>query len=174
MARRLTPSTRRRSRKTKREAAKARPGNILSASPNAAVAAAFKAGNPTPPEAAVARTSEVAPAAPAEIATRPAESLAHTAVDQAALRGSPPVTPTEPLPARMLNEFVYCPRLFYYEFVEGVFVHNADTTRGAAIHARVDSGSGAMPPAETGESDPNEPEVIHSRSVSLGAQIGSE
>ena len=23
------------------------------------------------------------------------------------------------LPARMLNEFVYCPRLFYYEWVEG-------------------------------------------------------
>jgi hypothetical protein len=32
-------------------------------------------------------------------------------------------------PARMLNEFVYCPRLFYYEFVEGVSVHNADTLR---------------------------------------------
>jgi CRISPR-associated protein Cas1 len=54
------------------------------------------------------------------------------------------------LPARMLNEFVYCPRLFYYEFVEGVFVHNADTLRGAAIHTRVDSRSGAMPPAEGG------------------------
>ena len=26
------------------------------------------------------------------------------------------------LSARMLNEFVYCPRLFYYEHVEGVFV----------------------------------------------------
>jgi len=23
------------------------------------------------------------------------------------------------LPARMVNEFVYCPRLFYYEWVEG-------------------------------------------------------
>ena len=33
----------------------------------------------------------------------------------------------DPLPARMLNEFVYCPRLFYYEYVEGVFVDNADT-----------------------------------------------
>ena len=32
----------------------------------------------------------------------------------------------EPLPVRMLNEFVYCPRLFYYEHVEGVFLHNAD------------------------------------------------
>lgn len=49
------------------------------------------------------------------------------------------------LPARMLNEFVYCPRLFFYEHVEGVFVHNADTLRGAAQHTRVDAGSGAMP-----------------------------
>ena len=45
----------------------------------------------------------------------------------------------------MLNKFVYCPRLFYYEHVEGVFVHNADTTRGAAAHERVDSGSGSLP-----------------------------
>ena len=51
------------------------------------------------------------------------------------------------LSARMLNEFVYCPRLFYYEYVEGIFVHNADTLRGAQIHRRVDSGSGKMPPA---------------------------
>jgi hypothetical protein len=40
----------------------------------------------------------------------------------------------------MLNEFVYCPRLFYYEFVEGVFVESADTLRGAAVHSRVDGG----------------------------------
>jgi CRISPR-associated protein Cas1 len=83
----------------------------------------------------------------------------------------------EPLPARMLNEFVYCPRLFYYEFVEGVFVHNADTMRGAAIHTRVDSGSGEMPPSEAGKSETQiskseaeAPETIHSRSVSLGSE----
>ena len=51
------------------------------------------------------------------------------------------------IPARMLNEFVYCQRLFYYEFVEGVFVESADTLRGGAIHQRVDSGSGALPAA---------------------------
>ncbi len=48
----------------------------------------------------------------------------------------------------MLNEFVYCPRLFYYEFVDGVFVESADTLRGAAIHQRVDTGSGALPKAK--------------------------
>ena len=54
----------------------------------------------------------------------------------------------QPLAARMLNEFVYCPRLFYYEFVEGVFVENADTERGKAIHARVDKGTGEIPVAK--------------------------
>lgn len=56
---------------------------------------------------------------------------------------SSPVT----IPARMLNEFVYCQRLFYYEFVEGVFVENADTLRGGAIHKKVDAGKGDRPPA---------------------------
>jgi CRISPR-associated protein Cas1 len=67
--------------------------------------------------------------------------------------GSVP-SPTQPgedqqIPARMLNEFVYCRRLFYYEFVEGVFVESADTLRGGALHQRVDSGSGALPAAAT-------------------------
>ena len=52
---------------------------------------------------------------------------------------------TQILPARMLNEFVYCPRLFYYEFVESVFVESADTLRGKALHRRVDSGKGELP-----------------------------
>ncbi len=52
----------------------------------------------------------------------------------------------DPIPARMLNEFVYCPRLFYYEFVESVFVESADTVRGAALHRRVDAGRGELPP----------------------------
>src|SRR5690625_1085677 len=79
----------------------------------------------------------------------------------------------------MLNEFVYCPRLFYYEFVEGLFLDNADTIAGRAAHKKVDSGKGDLPPAETAttstqkttqDSDSDKPEVIHSRSVSLFSQ----
>jgi CRISPR-associated protein Cas1 len=71
----------------------------------------------------------------------------------------------ELLPARMLNEFVYCPRLFYYEWVEGVFESSADTIDGQAKHSRVDTEPGAMPVAgEIG------PERIHSRSVSLSSE----
>ena len=40
-------------------------------------------------------------------------------------------TEADYLPARMLNEWVYCPRLFYYEHVEGVFVHNRETVEGS-------------------------------------------
>lgn len=59
---------------------------------------------------------------------------------------NPLETTTQPLTARAINEFVYCPRLFYYEYVEGVFLPNADTLRGEAIHQRVDSADGALPP----------------------------
>jgi len=42
------------------------------------------------------------------------------------------------LPARMINEVVYCPRLFYLMHVEGQFAHNAETTEGKTVHERVD------------------------------------
>lgn len=97
----------------------------------------------------------------------------------------------------MLNEFVYCPRLFYFEQVEAVFAHNADTLAGKAVHRRVDKGAQGLPApkrkrarktkqpdtAEPGstftsaDDDPpedqttaNQPsEQIHARSVSLGS-----
>lgn len=52
------------------------------------------------------------------------------------------------VPARMVNEFVYCPRLFYLEWVQGEFEHSADTLEGAAVHRRVDRGAGTAPPPE--------------------------
>src|SRR5204863_7336690 len=54
----------------------------------------------------------------------------------------------EYLPARMVNEYVYCPRLFFYEWVDGVFVESSDTVEGSHQHRRVDSGTGALPAAE--------------------------
>lgn len=73
--------------------------------------------------------------------------------------------PPDLLPARMLNEFVYCPRLFFYEWVEGVFESSADTLDGQAKHSRVDSGPGEMPAAEDLGG-----ETIHSRSVTLSSE----
>jgi CRISPR-associated protein Cas1 len=53
----------------------------------------------------------------------------------------------ELIPARMVNEFVYCPRLFYLEWVQREFAHSADTLEGAAVHRRVDREQGAVPEA---------------------------
>lgn len=74
-------------------------------------------------------------------------------------------TTDEYLPARMLNEFVYCPRLFYYEHVEGVFVHNRETVEGSLRHSKLDAGKGALAPAEELSAD----DSIHSRSVMLSS-----
>lgn len=67
------------------------------------------------------------------------------------------------LPARMVNEFVYCPRLCYYEWVDGVFRDSADTVEGRFEHRRVDKAT-AMPSPEAAA------ERIHSRSVALSSE----
>lgn len=67
----------------------------------------------------------------------------------------------EHLPARMLNEFTYCPRLFYYEWVEGLFAHNTDTIEGAQRHEKIDGKSDPLPPPD------DVPERFHARSVEL-------
>lgn len=69
----------------------------------------------------------------------------------------------ELIPARMLNEFAYCPRLCYIEWVQGEFLDSADTVDGRFQHRRVDAGSGKASP---------ELETFHARSVYLsGAGI---
>ncbi len=43
------------------------------------------------------------------------------------------------LPVRMLNESVYCPRLFYLMWVSALFEQTDRTAKGLEVHARVDS-----------------------------------
>jgi CRISPR-associated protein Cas1 len=75
-----------------------------------------------------------------------------------------PLSSPDYLPARMLNEFVYCPRLFFYEWVEAVFAHSADTIDGAQRHERHDSRESELPAdLETGDR-------IHARSVMLSSE----
>lgn len=45
------------------------------------------------------------------------------------------------LPVRRLHNYVYCPRLFYYQWVENIFVDNADTVAGSSKHRQVDKPS---------------------------------
>jgi CRISPR-associated protein Cas1 len=67
-----------------------------------------------------------------------------------------------PVPARMLNEVVYCPRLYALEHVNGEWAESADTVRGKTVHRRVDQPTTVALP-EPGAEDP--PDVV--RSVSL-------
>ncbi|MEW5937619.1 MAG: CRISPR-associated endonuclease Cas1 [Candidatus Thermoplasmatota archaeon] len=69
------------------------------------------------------------------------------------------------LPARMLNEFVYCPRLFYLEYVQGEFEHSSDTVEGQAVHRRVEREAGELPPPEEVHGD-----RIHAKSVLLSGE----
>ena len=48
------------------------------------------------------------------------------------------------IPARMLNEYAYCPRLFYLEYVQREWAHSADTLDGRLVHRRVDKVEGRM------------------------------
>lgn len=70
------------------------------------------------------------------------------------------------IPARILNEFSYCPRLAYLEWVQGEFKSSADTEDGAFKHRRVDRETGELPDAAG--ADPGEP--IHARSVLLSSE----
>jgi CRISP-associated protein Cas1 len=109
----------------------------------------------------------------------------HAPIQPPASDGSLPFVtddiPADYLPARMINESVYCPRLFYLEHVEGQFAHNCDTEQGSQIHSRVD---GKVDALESPESDPQSsedakpdatadsetPKTIHARSVTLSSK----
>lgn len=65
---------------------------------------------------------------------------------------APPARAGETLvPARMINEWLYCPRLAYLEWVEGEWADSADTAEGRRAHAATDAGGGALPAADDAE-----------------------
>ncbi len=74
----------------------------------------------------------------------------------------------EPLPVRMLNEYVYCPRLFYLMHVAGEWAPSADTEEGKLAHRRVDRRAGELPAAD--RRDPDDPRNT-ARSVTLGSEL---
>ena len=74
----------------------------------------------------------------------------------------------------MLNEYAYCPRLAYLEWVQGEFADSVDTVEGRFQHRRVDRASGNLPSpsvsdaVDTEEGEENKSaETIHARSVLL-------
>jgi CRISPR-associated protein Cas1 len=70
------------------------------------------------------------------------------------------------IPARMLNEFIYCPRLFYLEWVSVLWADNPDTAAGRFTHRVVDRGGGTAP--EPGDDDLTEARAVAISSDRLG------
>lgn len=96
------------------------------------------------------------------------------------------------LPARMINEYQYCPRLAYLEWVQGEWSESSDTVEGRHAHRRVDRPKGDLPRAAassaqsaskpdsaltaTAEADSesirdseDERERVHARSITLSS-----
>lgn len=76
---------------------------------------------------------------------------------------------TPPLiPVRILNEFVYCPRLAYLEWVQSEFRDNEFTAEGRYDHRRVDDPG---PGKKLDDNDQETPsEIIHKRSVRMSSE----
>jgi CRISPR-associated protein Cas1 len=68
------------------------------------------------------------------------------------------------IPGRMLNQYVYCPRLAYLEWVQKDWHDNWETLHGQYVHRRVDEPSGDLP-----ESDEIR-EGLQARSVMLSSE----
>ena len=80
---------------------------------------------------------------------------------------APPLPEDAPfLPARMVNEYVYCPRLAYLEWVQGEWAESADTVAGAHAHRRVDREDRPLPAAEA----LGEAERLRTRAVTLSSR----
>lgn len=88
-----------------------------------------------------------------------------------AIAAATPGTPSTPdpdaplVPARMVNEWVYCPRLAYLEWVEGSWADSADTAEGRRVHARIDAGGPPLPTPDVVDDD-----TPKSRSVLLSSE----
>lgn len=54
-----------------------------------------------------------------------------------AAKASIPAAPPDLLPAWMLNEFAYCRRLAYLEWMQGEWAESADTVEGQFRHRRL-------------------------------------
>lgn len=73
-----------------------------------------------------------------------------------------------PLPVRRLHNFIYCPRLFYFQWVENIFQENADTVAGSRVHRNVDAPSKLDDPKELGLPEGSKLRSLRLESESLG------
>ena len=80
---------------------------------------------------------------------------------------APPVLGDAPLvPARMVNEFVYCPRLAYLMWTQSEWSDSADTVDGRRVHARADRPGPPLPsPDIIAETEP----TLTTRAITLSS-----
>jgi CRISPR-associated protein Cas1 len=69
---------------------------------------------------------------------------------------------------RNLHNFIYCPRLFYFQWVENIFQENADTVAGSHVHRNVDAPSKLNDPKELGLPEGSKLRSLRLESESLG------
>ena len=72
------------------------------------------------------------------------------------------------LPVRRLHNFIYCPRLFYYQWVENLFEENADTVAGTHLHRNVDAPSRLENPSDLGLPEGTKLRSLRLHSEALG------
>jgi CRISPR-associated endonuclease Cas1/CRISPR-associated protein Cas4 len=78
----------------------------------------------------------------------------------------PEFTGDQPLlPVRIVNEYEYCPRLAYLEWVQGEWADSVDTVQGRGVHQRVDKPGGTLPASDAVPADAEE--KLHARSITL-------
>ena len=81
---------------------------------------------------------------------------------------APPASGETPLvPARMVNEFVYCPRLAYLMWGQAEWAETVDTVEGRRVHERVDRPSAPLPPPEALDNDDAK---VASRSLTISSE----
>ena len=73
-----------------------------------------------------------------------------------------------PLPVRRLHNFIYCPRLFYFQWVENIFQENADTVAGSHLHRNVDKPSKIEDPKNLDLADGAKLRSLQLQSETLG------
>ncbi|HTT83814.1 MAG TPA: Dna2/Cas4 domain-containing protein, partial [Rhizomicrobium sp.] len=84
---------------------------------------------------------------------------------------APPVTGDTPLiPARMVNEFVYCPRLAYLMWTQAEWSETGDTVEGQRVHTRVERANAPLLSPDSLEAEAaGTGEKIVSRSLTLAS-----
>src|ERR1700757_1421454 len=80
---------------------------------------------------------------------------------------APPATGATPLvPVRMVNEYVYCPRLAFLEWVDSEWADSGDTEEGRRAHVRIDGGGGRLPAPNDIDDKPD----FAARSITLASE----